>query len=238
MNDNYLAIDIGTSSIKAVEKDSSGNSLRWGILERPTRQFHSNIQPLDSGDAAANLRALLEKMGSKADRAVASIPAFLALTALADSPDPSFLPAAPGTFVMSANLIDSRRYFLAGIPKMVAENYADIFQRAGLRLEKIELESAALTRHFADERGAVLIVDVGSRSTTFTVALDGAVKYIEQTDFAAASKSPDVILKKAEKIAADFQTKKNILCGDAVLINLNGFVAPNSSLAVANGLIR
>lgn len=255
--ENYLCIDIGTSSIKAVEKDGNGIALRWGILERRGKPFHSSIQPLDIEDAVRHLKMLVEKMGSTARAAVASIPAFLALIAVAESNDPKFVPAAPGTFTMSAESIDWAKYLLVAIPNAVAEKYSELFWKAGLALEKVTLESSALAASLGRDPAPALITDVGDRSTTFTVAQEGRVKYIEQTDFAMASLKPDrapyinrdgltenitvsansdsgeekdassyvrgVILRKAEKIAANFQTKKQI---------------EPAPLAIANGLSR
>lgn len=231
----YLCVDIGTSSIKAVEKDENGQVIRWGILERRGNPFHTSIQPIKIEDAAPNLARLVSAMGATATKAVASIPAFLAITSVAEAPDPKYVPAAPGTFSMSAVPVNEK-FFLAAIPNAVGEMYADIFARAGLALDRITLESAALAAALGTEAMPVLIIDVGDRSTTFTVAQDGSVKYIEQTDFALASHAPDVIISKAEKIAANFKTKKNVLSGGAALLNLKGYVAPNSLLAIAHGL--
>lgn len=245
--ETYICIDIGTSSIKAVEKTGDGQAIRWGILERRSRPFHTSIQPIDLEDTAKHLKMLIERMrsfdglGEYYDKmpAVASVPAFLALTALAGSNDPRALPAVPGTYHSAAVEIDWGRYFLAAIPNDVVEKYAKIFHLAGLRLEKIELESASLARTLAADPGRSLIIDVGDRSTTLTVAQGGAVRYFEQTDFAMASGVWDVIIKKAEKIAAAHETKKNILCGGgAALLNLKAFVAANSALAICNGLQR
>ena len=154
MDDSYLCIDIGTSSIKAVEKDAGGRTVRWGILERRGGSFHTNIQPLDVADAARHLKILIEKMylgalGIKAPiEAVASVPAFLLLFAIADVPDSHRIPAAPETFRAFGVQLESGKYLLIGLPDEITEKYVKIFTLAGLELVHMESESAALARVF------------------------------------------------------------------------------------------
>lgn len=247
MNNNYLCVDIGTTAIKVIEKDDGGKAVKWGILERPGKPFHSNIQSLEIDDAARHLKILVEKMGVKTTAAVASVPGFLALRAEAESPDEKFIPAPVGTFTMSAIALGLGRYFLVAIPNDIAGKYAKIFQLADLALEKIEMESAAVARLLAKDHEPVLIADIGGRSTTFTVAAGGSVKYIAQTDFALASMDSasssqdvqDVIMKEVERIAHKIWYKKIILCGGgAMLVNQPAYVAPNSLFTIANGLQR
>ncbi len=235
--DTYLCVDIGTSSIKVLEKTGNGTAVRWGILERRGRPFHTIIQPLDIDDAARNLILLLKTMGTSASDAVASVPGFLALKAIAEVPAPGFIPAPAGTFAMSAVRMDDGKYFLAAIPNAVAEKYAEMFNRAGLRLNAVTLESSALAKELGNGADRTLIVDVGDRATTFTVARDGLVEYFAHTDFAAASGAPNVIMEKAEKIASDFRIKGIVLCGGgASLLASYGETALNPLLTVVNGL--
>lgn len=219
MNDSYLCIDIGTSSIKALEKDAAGNVLRWGLLERRGRPFHTTIQPLDETDAARHLMLLLKKMGATSDKAVASVPAFLALTTVAEAADPSFVPAAAGTFQLASIKLPDDRCFLYAAPNDVIEKYQRIFESAGLNLKKMELESVALANRLAGPE-LILIVDLGHRFTTFTVAENGKPVFISQTDFATASFDgvsasgvANVIMKKTEEISRRHSVKQVVFSG-------------------------
>lgn len=216
----YLAVDIGTSSIKIIEKDDQGTAIRWGILARKNKPFHTSIQRIDIEDVARNLKQLLFSMGTTATSAVAAIPAFLAFTLVAEAPEDKYIPAVSGTFTMSVVPLSVGRYFLAAIPNRIAEIYSEIFYQAGLRLEKIQLESSALAQHFSMKEQSILVVDIGDRSTTFTVAANGLVQYIAQTDFAMASNSPNVIMERAKKIATDFKVLNTIECGGGASLPL------------------
>ncbi len=212
MSEGYLAVDIGTSSIKAVEKSADGAVLRWGILERRNKPFHTGITRMDPADVSKNLADLIAAMGATTRRAVASVPAFLAITVTAEAPDAKYVPASAGTFAFSSAQL-GEKYFLAAIPNAVAELYSAIFFKAGLLLESVTLESSAVAAHLGKAIELTLIVDIGDRSTTFTVASEGVARYVAQTDFAVASNAPNVIMEKAKKIAADFNISNTVSCG-------------------------
>jgi hypothetical protein len=242
MSESYLAVDIGTGSIKAVEKDDNGNAARWGILDRRGRPFHANIQPLDVADASRHLKMLIDKMyldrlGIKAPtEAVVSVQAFLLLSAVAPAPEARFIPAAMGTFRLASIGLESGNYLLMGLPNDVTEKYVRIFNLAGLNLIHMESESSALARTLGQESEPLLIVDVGDRHTTFTAAQNGRPIFIGKSDFGVASENPDrvpyitpqsyvrdVIMKEAEKIVAAKDLKK---------------IVYNSPLSICNGLQR
>jgi hypothetical protein len=224
--------------MKVVEKDAAGRTVRWGILERRGRPFHTNIQPLDAADAARHLKMLIEKMGSRAKEAVASVPAFLLLFAIADAPDSRWIPAAPGTFRAYGTPLGNGKYWLTGLPDEITEKYARICAAVGLDLVHLESESLALARVFGKSGEPVLIVDIGDRFTTFTVARGSQPVLVRRSDFGAASDARDVIphiprrsgdseaapryvrdviIKEAERIAAEQSLNKTIFTGGATL---------------------
>src|SRR3989344_1333108 len=126
MTQSYICIDIGTGSIKAVEKDYNGRILSSGSLKRLDKPFHSSIQPLDEEDAASCLRTLLKRMEKRADLAVMSLPAFSVFTALAPAPDPKYIPAAPSIFKMEAVRLSNGQFFLVAIPREIIMKYQNI----------------------------------------------------------------------------------------------------------------
>lgn len=212
MRENYLFVDIGTGSIKALEKDAAGNVLRWGLLERRSRPFHATIQPLDEIDTARHLELLLEKMGATAVAAVASVPLFSVFTAIAGAADPLFIPAAAGTFQLASVKLADNLYFLYAAPNDIIEKYRRIFESAGLDLKKLELESVALANRFAGSE-RILIVDAGHRFTTFTVAERGKPLFVSGTDFAAASGTANVIIERTNEIARRHPVKRIVSSG-------------------------
>ncbi len=235
----YIAIDIGTTAIKAVEKNDAGRPLRWGILEKPGEPLHTNIRPFDPRVVGGYLRQLVRKMGAETTTAVASVPAFLTITALADFPDERFVPAAPGSFRLSVSQLPDGRFFLRALPNDVMERYEKAFEVAGLELKHLEMESFAAANLLADGPGRTLIADIGKRATTFTVAENRRVIFTKHSDFALASNAPDVILEEADNIAKRYGVKRKIWCGGgARRINPDGVAIPNAMLTIANGLQR
>lgn len=222
MVESYLCIDIGTSSIKVLEKDDSGKVLRWGILERPAKPFHSSIQPIDVQDAAGALRDLLLKTGASARSAIMSLPSFYVFTVIANIVDPKLIPANPATYRLEARRLDDGRYFIVAIPKEVSEKYEEIARLCGLNFSGLELESSAIARRFKNNSARRLIVDLGSRSTTFSVTRGGEVEYIFHTDFGGASHALDVIMNKTREIAKEHGVARIIFS--------------NSVFNIANGL--
>ena len=59
---NEVYIDIGTNTIRALEKGANGEVLKWGKLERLAKPFHTSILPMDKSDIIKHLRILFAKM--------------------------------------------------------------------------------------------------------------------------------------------------------------------------------
>ncbi len=223
MDESYLCIDIATNSIRVLEKGANGNILRWGILERNGRVFHSSIQPLDPGDAADALRQLLDKMGilrqaqdlATVRSAIFSVPSFCVFTATSDIVDPNLVPAVPGAYKLEASKLSNGRYFLVAVPEDITEKYQEICRLTGLRLERLEPESAAIARGFSKKPGRVMVVDVDHRLTTFTIIHGGAVEYVSHTDFGGASEALNVIMDKTREIA-EKKSVRNVLFSNSV----------------------
>lgn len=219
MNESYLCIDIGTSAIKALEKASDGTILKWGILKRKDKPFHTSILPLVEKEAAHYLKILLEDMHSEGKEVVASVPAFLVFTTIAPKIDSSYIPAAVGTYKLESIKISNSEFFLTAIPNDVLEKYQKIFDELGLKLLRVELESIALARTIGRVYNPTLIVDIGHRSTTFTLAHRGRVNFISHTDFAVASGNTNVIIDKALQIAEQRYAKNIVSSSPFSIVN-------------------
>lgn len=93
--ESYLAVDIGTASVKMVELDNSREKLMLknyamlevgGHLERPNDAIQTSSLKIIDKETAGLLRILMNEMRTKAKSAVASLPAFSAFTTLVDFP--------------------------------------------------------------------------------------------------------------------------------------------------------
>lgn len=225
----YCCINIGTNSIKVLQKDSDGKVLKWGFLERKNKPFHTSILPMDENDVIACLKILLDKMGSEPREAVIAIPAFLTFTTVAGSADPAQIPAAPGTFYLDVIDLGGGTFFLTAVPKDVVEKYGRILGEVGFESARWESESVILARNFGNFPEPTLIVGLDERSTTFVVARNAKPVFVEQTDFSlkdaiphlsessaqnhfaedgyAFGKVRDVILNKVKNIITDKKIK-------------------------------
>jgi type IV pilus assembly protein PilM len=78
--------------------------------------------------------------------------------------------------------------FLVSIPNEKIESYATIFGKAGFILDGFEVEHISTARALTPGlKQPLLIVDIGGRSTTFTVAKNGVALFAGQTDFSSSS---------------------------------------------------
>lgn len=95
-SDHYLGVDIGTTSIKAVELTKSGKGVftlnnyalmeAYGHLERFNSALQSsNLKLLDT-DIVSYLRLMMSKAHFTTNRVIASLPAFSAFTTLLELP--------------------------------------------------------------------------------------------------------------------------------------------------------
>ncbi len=157
------------------------------------------------------LRMLLKRMGSRSREAVASLPSFAAFTTLIEVPkmpaedlsraisyqSAQYIPAPLSTVSIewipigertSAEGILMHQIFLSSIPNELIEKHTAVFRNAGLRLRALEVENQSLARILSyRSEDPILIIDIGARSSSVTVAAGGFTRYVSQTDFAGAS---------------------------------------------------
>lgn len=215
----------------------------YGILEAQNylQRFNEALQTsslkLSEKTAAAYLRLLLERGGFASKTAVASVPAFLAFSTLIEVPAMSeselkkFIELQAKQYVpLPLNLVsldwmkvgerksedgaEKNQILIVSIPNEVIELYKKIFHASGLTLAAIEIEGMSAARSAgAEAREAVIIVDIGSRSTSFSVIENGLLKFSGQTDFAGASITHTIAtgLNISEKRAEDLKRERGLL---------------------------
>ena len=78
--------------------------------------------------------------------------------------------------------------FLIAVEQAQIKRYQNIFARAGLTLRVLEVEALSVARALtANDPTAALILDIGSRVTSLTIAEAGQPRFTSQSDFAGAS---------------------------------------------------
>ena len=159
----------------------------------------------------AKTLAMIKKAGFNSKNVVASVPFFSAFTTIIEMPlmSDEELETALGfkarqyiPLPISAITLDwikvgekedgdgkkRQQIFLIAITNEQIEKYKRIFYAAGLNLTALEIEGVSLARALtAGIDDAVLIIDIGARSTNLSIARDGVLQLISQTDFASAS---------------------------------------------------
>lgn len=182
-------------------------------------------------DASPLLSLLLREMRPRTRLAVASLPLFSAFVTVLEIPlfsqeetakavlfqAQQYIPLPPKEVSVEWVKIDEfenqrnqkfQRILLTGIPNEVIERHKEIFKAAGLKLLTMEVETFALVRayrsFFTDV--PVIVVDIGAESTNIGIIENGAVMYVEQTDYSgvyltkALSKSLDISMPRAEEL--------------------------------------
>lgn len=183
----------------------------YDYLERFNEAFQASSLKLSDKNTAAYLRLALENSKISAKSAVAAIPAFTAFSTLLEVPAMSegeikkFIDFQAKQYVplpMSAVTLDwmkvgeradesgGQKYqiLLVSIPNEQIAKYQNIFKTAGLKLESLEIEGMSLARSLSvGLKDLALVIDIGSRSTSFSIVQNGSLKFSGQVDFSGGS---------------------------------------------------
>ncbi len=183
----------------------------YDYLERFNEAFQTSSLKLSDNNTAAYLRLALINSKIKTKDAVAAIPAFAAFSTLLEVPAMSeseikkFIDFQAKQYVplpMSAVTLDwmkvgervdesgGQKYqiLLVSIPNEQITKYQNIFKAAGLKLKSLEIEGMSLARSLSiGLKDLALVVDIGSRSTSFSIVQNGSLKFSGQVDFSGGS---------------------------------------------------
>ncbi len=143
---SFLGIDIGTTSIKAVEVrrgDKAPRVTNYGLLEssgylaRANQALQTSGLKIFEADAVELLRALVKELGTQATEAVASIPPFEVFTTLLD------FPAMDPKEIEQALIYQARQYVPIPIDQVALDwmKVADYQDDKGFAHQKILLIS-------------------------------------------------------------------------------------------------
>ena len=201
-----------------------------GAFESASGALQTSSFRLLEPEVSRHVRTLLKRMGSHAREAIASLPAFAAFTTLVELPKMSaedvartipfqsaqYIPAPLSTVSIEWIPIGERvtsegvamqQIFLSSIPNELIEKHTAVFKNAGLHLRALEVENQSLARILSyDSDETTLILDIGARSSSITIAAGGFTRYVSQTDFAGASLTQvlaqglDIAPRRAEEL--------------------------------------
>ncbi len=181
-----------------------------GYLARANQALQTSGLKIFEASAVELLKALIKETGATTTDVVASLPPFEVFVTLLD------FPAMKPSEIQQAIIYQARQYvplpleqvaldwmkvadytddkgfahqkiLLVSVPQEEIKKYQRIFQKAGLTLRALELESLSLARLFGGDPISSIIVDIGSRSTNIVFLEKGIMAWGAQSDFAAAS---------------------------------------------------
>ncbi|MDD5710750.1 MAG: pilus assembly protein PilM, partial [Candidatus Colwellbacteria bacterium] len=182
-----------------------------GHLERINDSIQTSSLEIMDSETAELLLMLLNKMGVSAKEVAASLPSFSVFTSLLELPDMAAEETAQAVQYQAKALVPMpmteinidwlpagkyknkeghavQKVVLIAVPKRQIDKYQRIFQQAGLKLRILELETVSLARILTTgDPTLTLIIDIGARSTAFSIARNGIMTHSSQADFAGSS---------------------------------------------------
>ncbi|MBX4205144.1 MAG: type IV pilus assembly protein PilM [Candidatus Doudnabacteria bacterium] len=106
---------------------------------------------------------------------------------------------------------DKQKILLTAVPSLVIDNYVKMFHEAGLEPQALEIESLALIRSvIGDDTSAILLIDVGAKSTSVNVVDNGYLRFSKSltvggdTITQSLAQSLSVNFARAEQFKKDF----------------------------------
>lgn len=197
----FLGIDIGTTSIKIVELkikkerielSNYGILEKYGHLERINDALQTMSFKLLEESTALLLRQLLEKMRIRTKTSFIALPSFTGFAVLAEFPSMTEKELAQAVKFQASQYIpmtfeettldwqiekrteDKIYVLLIAIPTDIIKRYVKTAQLTKLNLKGLELENVALAHMFSKrENVPFVLVDIGGRATSISVIDEG-----------------------------------------------------------------
>lgn len=213
----FVGIDIGTTSIKVAELRYAdgvfhltgyGILTNYGHLERINDAIQTRTFKVMEENTAKLLDALLKHAKIDATNAVMSVPAFSAFTTTVDFPVMSrreiaqsvpyqarqFVPVPLNEVLIDWQIVEESVgklvVLLVAIPNDIVGRYIKIAKLAHLKLSAMELEAISLARCLmSKDPTPSLLVDIGGRSTTFSITDKTTVRLTTSIDISGGDLS-------------------------------------------------
>ncbi len=199
--EGYVALDIGSSSIKMVEAavDKSGyRILSLGLLPLPEHAIQNNMV-VDSKPVVETIRKLIEENGVKSKQVISAVPGRAVIMKKVQMPkqEPAELEANiefEAQSVIPENLenvnldhqvlqeIDGGNkmdVLLVAVKKEIVNSYADAIEEAGLTPTVMDVDYFALENMYEanyvgePESGVIGIIHIGAQYTSITLLQNG-----------------------------------------------------------------
>lgn len=235
---SILGIDIGTTSLKAVELAKVGSDI---ILEnyveyhrtrnKKTFPFQTSSFSFFEEDVAGKLKEALSAAEIKTKDANFSLPSFSGFFTVFDLPKIApeeiegaikyqsyqYIPLPIQEVVLDWEIIseseEKYKILLTAIPKDIIEKHRKVALLCGLNLKMLEVESFSEVRSLVrNNNDVVVIVNIGDRATNITVVDGGKIRVSHSLDFAGfhITKSLSETLNISFSRAEDLKRQKGL----------------------------
>jgi len=205
-------------------------------LERFNEALQTSNLKLSEDKATRYLSTLLSRVHMSAETVIASIPSFLVFSTLIELPSTSdseikrvmelqakqYIPLPLSAVTLDWLKIGERdgatsqkksQILLVAIPNEQIERYHKIFSVLGLKLRSVEAEGMSLARSITlNNKDTSIIIDIGSRSSSFSVARGGFFMMGGQTDFSGGSLTQSIAkgLTISQRRAEDLKRERGL----------------------------
>jgi type IV pilus assembly protein PilM len=199
--DGYVALDIGSSSIKMVETAIDKNGYRvltLGMLPIPGNAIQNNMV-VDSGVVAKTIRRLISENGVKSTRVISAVPGRAVIMKKIQMPRQEDDELEANVEFEANNVIPDNlqninldyqvfnladggskmEVLLVAVKKEIVNSYADVIQEAGLTPAVMDVDYFALENmyeaNYAAESGGGIVglIHLGARYTSITLLHNG-----------------------------------------------------------------
>ncbi|TSC66438.1 MAG: type IV pilus assembly protein PilM [Candidatus Doudnabacteria bacterium Gr01-1014_77] len=236
---SILGIDIGTTNIKIAQitsKDNVHTLETYGLVNAAFDIDETKEESI--AKTVLILKNLIEKSGVSTNKVVASLPNSAVFTSVIDLPPlkdselkaaiefeaKKYVPLPITEMTLSWSVIEKMsdgktRILLTAVPNNVLRSYLKIFQQAKLEPVALEIEALALIRALiGDDKGSILIVDVGAKSTHLNIVENGNLLLTRNIPMGGdtitqkIAESLKISLVRAEQFKKDFGlTQSNLI---------------------------
>jgi type IV pilus assembly protein PilM len=198
--ENYLSVDIGSSSIKVIEVRTGSDRLEvlnWGVLPTPSGAIQSNMVN-ETERVAEALRGLLTSRGIHARKAITAVPGPAVMIKRVTLPSQSaaeientimleagnFIPEELENVNLDYQLIEQREeskqveVLLAAAKKDIVSSYAETLRIAGLSPLVVDVDYFALDNMYELNYDPVIdqvvaLVNIGARYSSINILKSG-----------------------------------------------------------------
>jgi type IV pilus assembly protein PilM len=238
-SNNYLGIDIGSSTLKMVELKKSGKKIllkNYGFTDPIENLDFSKLADVDY--LAKVIVKLRSELGITTNRATVSLPSFSVFSSVINVPKnkkkldemviqeaKKVLPLPIEEMVLDWKVIPGQKnlpesneaaVFLTGSPKKLVKKYIDVFKKADIFLENLETETFSLIRSIlGNDPSVVMMIQMGDSSTNFAI-IKNDIPYLNRSINISGgaitkkiSEELGIDLSQAEQFKLDFSLSSN-----------------------------